>query len=168
MFRATCPALVSCAAAAALTFGVLASPALAGPTSPPQYAPSATLNVSTGTPGHEVEALWLDEWRDDNEKTVRVTSPAFDAPATLTFNGRQYEGKARLRPDAHPGQAQARVVTHGGQAVKKAVFWIDPAKTSSDDSSSLVWVTGGALVAAGAGVVGVLVVRRRHKRPVTR
>ncbi|KUM97209.1 hypothetical protein AQI95_42105 [Streptomyces yokosukanensis] len=158
---------MSCAAAAALTFGALASPASAGPTSPPQYAPSATLNVDTGSPGHEVEALWLDEWRDDNEKTVQVKSPAFEAPATLTFNGRQYAGKARLRPDARPGQAQARVVTHGGRAVKKAVFWIDPAKASSSGSSALVWLTGGALAAAGAGVVGVLAVRRRRKRPVT-
>ncbi|MFJ7903961.1 hypothetical protein ACIQ6V_26300 [Streptomyces sp. NPDC096198] len=155
---------------------------MAGPTSPPpQYAPSATLNVDTGTPGHEVEALWLDEWRDENEKTVQVTSPAFEAPATLTFSGRQYEGKARLRPDVHPGQAQARVVTHGGQAVKKAVFWISPAKAPSNDSSSIdpakapsdgsrspAWLIGGALVVAGAGmaVVRLLVVRRRRKRPV--
>ncbi|KUM95238.1 hypothetical protein AQI88_17765 [Streptomyces cellostaticus] len=148
---------------AVLTLGVWAPSAAASPTPPAEYAPSATLSVAAGAPGQEVEALWLDEWRDEGEKAVKVTSPAFEAPATLTFTGRQYEGKVHLRRDAQPGQAQARVITHRGQAVKKTVFWIESAKPTDEGSNPLVWLGVGALAAVGAGTAGAWAMRRRRR-----
>lgn len=176
MLRAICQALSVCGISSTL---LLASAAVAEPNSPTpvpshaptdspaEHAPSATLTVETGRPGEEVEISWLDEWRDPAEKEVEAYSPAFDLPAQLTFSGRQYTGSVRLKEAAKPGQASARVVSHGGQATKKARFWIDPPATPVPGGGpSTPWLTaGGAAVAAVvlASGVGVLVVRRRRR-----
>ncbi|MGW0734202.1 hypothetical protein [Streptomyces sp. NPDC002851] len=112
-----------------------------------------------------MQLSWLDEWRDPEEKKVEAYSPAFEVPAQLTFSGRQYTGHVRLKTDAEPGPASARVVSHGGQAAKKARFWIDaPAPGPVGSDPSVPWfVGGGAVVAVAVVALGVLVVRRRGR-----
>ncbi|QHC26512.1 hypothetical protein [Streptomyces sp. GS7] len=159
MFRAARTALTACGIAAALAF---APSAAATPSAPSETAPSAALWVGRGAPGQEVEASWLDEWRDSDEETVKVTSAAFEAPVTLTFSGRQYTGVARLRADAGPGQARARVISHGGKAVTKAHFWINDSSVG-DASASVPWAVAGAGVGVGAIAAVMLTVRRRRR-----
>ncbi|MGD3105257.1 hypothetical protein [Streptomyces sp. YGL11-2] len=91
-----------------------------------------------------------------------MTSPAFEAPVTLTFSGRQYTGVARLRADAGPRQARARVISHGGNAVTKAHFWIkDPSVGGA--LASVPGTVVGAGVGVGAIAAGMLTVRRRRR-----
>ncbi|MER5888210.1 hypothetical protein ABT160_30685 [Streptomyces sp. NPDC001941] len=159
MFRAIAPTIATTWVLAAAGTSVLT---VSESSAPPESAPSATLSVSTGAPGSEVEATWLDEWRDAEERTVTVRSDAFEKPALLTFTGRQYTGVARLRADAEPGEARAQVISHGGKSVKKANFRVGEAGNSG--SGAFPWVVGGVggavVLAAGAGF---LVRARRRK-----
>ncbi|WP_411574212.1 hypothetical protein [Streptomyces fradiae] len=99
-----------------------------------------------------MDVLWLDEWRDPKEQQVEVTSTAFEAPAKLTFTGRQYAGQARLRKDASPGQASARVTSHHGQSVRTHNFWIDEPSIADDITT---WSTAKILLAMTAVVIAL-------------
>ncbi|MFH8785940.1 hypothetical protein [Streptomyces roseoverticillatus] len=150
------------------------------------YPPSATLSLDRAEvgQGEEVEVDWLDEWMDTGEKTVTVMSAAFERPAVLTFAGRQYTGKAKIRAGAGPGPQYATLTSHGGcgqltktftitargsagAATPEAdeepwTFTITQADPEEDESS---W-RGPALAAGGAAAVlviaGTIALRRRR------
>ncbi|MEV5876139.1 hypothetical protein AB0L75_18270 [Streptomyces sp. NPDC052101] len=148
MPRAIRSALIACGLVLAT-----ASAAAADDSPPDRSAPSASLSVDTARPGGEVEIWWLDEWNTPEDE-VEVSSPAFERPAQLSWSGRQYHGKARLRAEARPGSATARVVSHGGHDVRTQRFWIAEEPSVAGEvrhglTSHPQWG-----LAAGAGVLG--------------
>ncbi|MGV4984779.1 hypothetical protein ACVB8X_13365 [Streptomyces sp. NRAIS4] len=148
MPRAIRSALVACGL-------LLATPATAAADdSPPdRSAPSASLSVESARPGGEVEIWWLDEWNTPEDE-VEVSSSAFERPVQLAWSGRQYHGRARLREEARPGSATARVVSHGGHDVRTQRFWIAEEPSAVDEVRHRVTSHPQWGLVAGIGVLG--------------
>ncbi|WKU46628.1 hypothetical protein Q3V23_22655 [Streptomyces sp. VNUA116] len=153
------------------------------------YPPSATLSLDRAevVQGQEVEVDWLDEWMDTGEETVTVMSAAFERPAVLTFAGRAYTGKAKIRAGAGPGPQDATLTSHGGCGRLTKTFTVAArggtgaaSPAADEDPWTFTLVQGdpeaggdswrGTALAAGGGTAAVLLIagavalrRRRGK-----
>ncbi|MEU4925590.1 hypothetical protein AB0G54_03630 [Streptomyces yokosukanensis] len=158
---------------AVLACGLVLAPAAtataAADDSPPdRSAPSATLSVDVGKPGSEVDVWWLDEWNTSTD-VVEVSSRAFEQPVRLSWSGRQYHGKARLRAQARPGSTTARVVSHGGRDVRVKRFWTAEEPSVADEvrrglTSHPQWGLVAGTGVLGGGLLLAAAIRRRPGR----
>ncbi|MGW1282858.1 hypothetical protein ACWD4N_03850 [Streptomyces sp. NPDC002586] len=164
MPRAFRSALVACGLV--LATAATAGAAVADDSPPGRSAPSATLSVDMGRPGSEVEVWWLDEWNSPQDK-VEVSSSAFEQPVRLSWSGRQYGGKARLRAAAPTGSATARVVSHGGHDVREKRFWIAEEPSVAEEVRHGLTAHPQWGLVGGVGLLGgcCLLAARMRRRP---
>jgi hypothetical protein len=159
--RAIRSALVACGLVLAT-----AATAAAEDSPPERSAPSASLSIDTVRPGSEVDVWWLDEWNTPKAR-IEVSSSAFERPVQLTWTGRLYHGKARLREKAHPGPATARVASHGGHDVRTQPFRIAEEPSVADEVEHGLTSHPQWGLVAGAGVLAgcSLLAARTRRRP---
>ncbi|GHE04879.1 hypothetical protein [Streptomyces alanosinicus] len=125
--------------------------------------------------GRTVYVRWQDAYPDPGEEErMTATSPAFQAPAKLTFDlpkGHEgddpvFWGPARIKPGLKPGSYPVTVVSHRGR-VRKTGFLTVTQDPSRDDGQggipTAVWA-GGAAGAFVLGAAAVLLVRSRNRR----
>ncbi|GHI10335.1 hypothetical protein AQI88_40575 [Streptomyces cellostaticus] len=126
--------------------------------------------------GRTVYVSWQDASPDaGEEERLTATSPAFEAPAKLTFDllkGHEMDapmfwGPARIKPGLKPGRYPVTVVSHRGRVKKTSSLTVTQGATHDDGVPSVVWVGVGAgtLVLGSAAVV--LLVRWRRRASVS-
>ncbi|MEU9478016.1 hypothetical protein [Streptomyces sp. NPDC048191] len=128
--------------------------------------------------GSTVYVRWQDAYPDPGEEErMTATSPAFRAPARLSFDlpkGHEgddpiFWGAARIKPGLRPGSYPVTVVSHRGRVKKTSYLTVSQGSARGDGDDGLptaVWagVGGGALV-LGAGAAALLI-RRRGRAPL--
>ncbi|MEU6769697.1 hypothetical protein [Streptomyces sp. NPDC046759] len=124
--------------------------------------------------GRTVYVRWQDANPDPGEEErMTATSPAFQAPAKLTFDvvkGHEEEdpvfwGPARIRPGLRPGSYPVTVVSHQGRVTRTGYLTVTQGSVGHggrDGSPAALWAGAGAGVLA-LGAAALLLVRRRRR-----
>ena len=125
--------------------------------------------------GRTVYVRWQDAYPDPGEEErMTATSPAFQAPARLTFDvpkGHEgdapiFWGPARIKPDLKPGSYPVTVVSHRGRVTKTGYVTVTHGPAHDDGKDGLptaVWAAAGTGAFAVGAAGAVLLLRRRRR-----
>ncbi|MGW2419472.1 hypothetical protein ACWC0C_09475 [Streptomyces sp. NPDC001709] len=134
------------------------------------YPLDARVKGFTIAAGRTVYVRWQDAYPDPGEEErMTATSPAFQAPAKLSFDllkGHEgddplFWGPARIKPDLKPGSYPVTIVSHSGRVKKTSYLTVTQGSVHDDGVPTAVWA-GASAGGFALGAAAVLLVRRRR------